>query len=104
MTRITSYAHDAALWCPYCAAAAAGPDGLDNNPDWHPVFATNDEADCPQSCDACGEFLQNALTADGAAYVIDHIESWIANELANSSSVLADWAEFYRARITVTLD
>ena len=27
------------------------------------------EADCPQYCDGCGEFLENPLTSDGMAYV-----------------------------------
>ena len=27
------------------------------------------EADCPQYCDGCGEFLENSLTSDGMEYV-----------------------------------
>lgn len=46
------------------------------------------EADCPQHCDDCGEFLENPLTGDGEKY----IREAIAGE-PNETTAL--WAAYY---------
>lgn len=74
----------AALWCESCArahmAAHVAPAWADlsdestwDSDDWPkgPFPEGGGPADSPQHCDACGEFLGNPLTPDGAAYVAD---------------------------------
>lgn len=56
------------------------------------------ESDCPEACDACGQFLENRLTDDGIAYVATMA---IANAYAHNSAsgngrVLREWIRFYR--------
>ena len=62
------------------------------------------EADSPQHCDGCGEFLENDLTSEGTAYVRRMIEDSIVNpspgdlELIAQGKmrpVLAKWQTFY---------
>ena len=73
------------------------------------------EADCPQHCDACGIFLENPLTEEGAAYVREaalvfgtpnNDRTWedIARlaEVAGSTPrgngpTVAEWIRFYLA-------
>ena len=47
------------------------------------------EADCPQHCDHCGEFLENPLTSDGAAYVREQL----ANRTIGGRA-LEEWRDF----------
>ena len=47
------------------------------------------EADTPQHCDSCGEFLENPLTGDGVTYVA------AALSLPGNQDVLDQWREFY---------
>lgn len=59
-----------------------------------PYAGGGGEADHPQHCDQCGLFLQNSLTAEGAAYV----RYTLAREFGRASnSALDAWREFYRA-------
>lgn len=53
------------------------------------------ESDCPQHCDACGVFLENALTADGSAYVKSAFKAYHADR-SGSLAVLQTWADAYR--------
>lgn len=48
------------------------------------------EADCPQHCGGCGEFLENPLTDDGRAYVLESVRAGEAPE---------EWRAYY----TITL-
>lgn len=48
------------------------------------------EADYPQHCGSCGEFLENPLTEDGIEYVKQAIEDGTGN-----AAILAQWKEFY---------
>lgn len=52
------------------------------------------EADCPQHCDQCGEFLENALTGEGVEYVREAIDEARAAGRVDSPA-LTIWAEFY---------
>lgn len=62
------------------------------------------EADTPQHCGNCKEFLQNPLTDDGRDYVKRAMETY-ANETwsfhdsfgqtCGSESVLEEWSDFY---------
>lgn len=56
------------------------------------------EADAPQHCGACGEFLENPLTQDGARYVLaallDH-----ANCGRGDPGTLSTWLDFYQDEI-----
>lgn len=101
------YAYQAALWCASCAkeiianktAAGEAPEDPDNEE----TFDSDDfpkgpyfegEADNPQYCDGCGEFLENDLTADGVTYVKERIEeALIAGNRA--SIAITEWLPFY---------
>ena len=52
------------------------------------------EADTPQHCEGCGVFLENPLTSDGRAYVLDSITRLHRGE-GGSRAVLKTWAAFY---------
>lgn len=81
-----AYISNAALYCESCA-----PDDADG-----PYGDGGGEADCPQSCDACGAFLENPLTAEGRRYVVEKIREYITSlaKLGNVD-VLVEWAEWY---------
>lgn len=52
------------------------------------------EADCPQHCDHCGTFLDNALTGDGETYVRDAFREFVETGHGNPD-VLAEWKAAY---------
>lgn len=59
-----------------------------------PAAHTPTEADTPQHCDHCCEFLENPLTTDGYVYVSDAIEKHRTTGRGNRD-VLNIWAEYY---------
>lgn len=78
-----AYIYCAALYCESCGdiiranleSAGKAPLKLENESTWDsdtypkgPYSDGGGEADCPQHCDSCGVFLENALTDDGDAY------------------------------------
>jgi hypothetical protein len=82
------YMYQAALYCEACGEAIrerlTAEGKAPSNPEDEHSFDSGDfpkgpypegggEADCPQHCDACGLFLENALTADGLDYVREAI-------------------------------
>ena len=100
--RIDAWAYSAALHCPSCARSAYG-DKLDdgtardsegNTPS--PVFSDSSEADTPQHCDSCGEFLENSLTNDGVDYVVSAL---VRHETSNgkdgNAETLKLWSAYY---------
>ncbi len=97
---MNAYAYCAALYCEQCAnrikddlfvnGVIAGDDS-EEYPQG-PFSNGGGESDCPQHCDACGEHLENSLTADGYRYVAEAIDSW---PNAGSQKFLRDWADFY---------
>jgi hypothetical protein len=102
------YVYNAALLCEECgekaraeltAAGQAPADEHDENTydsDDFPKGPYDDgggEADSPQHCDDCHEFLENPLTADGEKYVRETIErEIIAGKRGEVSKV---WEAFY---------
>jgi hypothetical protein len=56
------------------------------------------EADTPQHCDGCGQFLGNPLTGDGLVYVEHAIRASLTNKRLTgvTSDAVVDWAEFYK--------
>lgn len=121
-----AYVFRAALFCESCGelerklicerlgvtAESMDSSNPDSN-DWPcgPYGDGGGEADTPQHCGSCGEFLENPLTDDGAAYVKEAAapfmvegESWEqtarrAEDSARlaSNPVLATWIRFYFA-------
>lgn len=119
------YVYQAALWCEECTSEICLeinlPQGADieNESSWdsddYPKGPYNDgggEADCPQHCDSCHIFLENPLTGDGVAYVLDSLASYMSKddcELGDSlraqyvsdraqddgQAILAQWALHY---------
>lgn len=81
---MNAYVFQAALYCEDCGNAIKAeldlakktPDEPDDehtfDSDEYPKGPYSDgggEADCPQYCDDCGEFLENPLTSDGMQWV-----------------------------------
>ena len=100
-TDIQAWAYSAALFCCHCAEQAYGKealsngtarDGEGNTPS--PVFVDSSEADSPQHCDSCGEFLENALTDDGVEFVADSIAACLYDAMGNRA-IVQQWASFY---------
>lgn len=93
-----AYVFQAALYCAPCGEAIrsrlpAPPDASCFDSGDYPAGPYPDgggEADSPQHCEACGEFLRNALTADGVQYVRETI-----GRSRPGSVALTIWAEFY---------
>jgi hypothetical protein len=56
------------------------------------------EADTPQHCDGCGQFLENPLTADGLIYVEDALRHRLTAEelIGAANDVVVYWAKFYK--------
>jgi hypothetical protein len=56
------------------------------------------EADTPQHCDGCGQFLENPLTGDGLIYVEDAIRDWVTTGKPSGATneVIVEWANFYK--------
>lgn len=120
-----AYLFRAALWCEVCTAplesrhakdlpaGASLDDESTYDSDQFPKGPYPDgggEADTPQHCDGCNTFLENPLTPDGVAYVLEAARNRIAppgtRELTWSEAaqlaeeeghkVLAVWLRFYQ--------
>jgi hypothetical protein len=104
-TNLDAYVHEAALWCGPCiiktlvAERKAAPGAIDMVPaealeqivaangstregDYDsddlpngPYIDGGGEADTPQHCDGCRQFLESPLTGDGLIYVEDAIRA-----------------------------
>ncbi len=90
-----AYAYQAALLCEPCAKTVKQriekPDVDDS--DTYPQGPYADgggEADTPQHCTTCLDFLENPLTTDGQAYVIERIIDG-----SGATHVLDEWRTFY---------
>lgn len=95
-----AYAYNAEMICDACAAKIK--DELDENGiedtgdtnDYPQSDCGNDEADCPQHCADCSEFLENGLTSEGYAYVREAIREHHATGRGDAA-ILRTWGEFY---------
>ena len=100
-----AYTYRAALYCSDCAESIksqlegeAGCDralmetGIDDSELYPqgPYSNGGGEADCPQHCDSCWEFLENTLTDDGLEYVRKAIARG-----TGKADVLRTWQNFY---------
>lgn len=74
------YAFNGAIYCPDCA-----PDGAD------PIFEGS-ETDCPSHCDACEEYVPEALTPDGVRYVLEALSD-ARNGRGGRVEILDVWAD-----------
>src|SRR6202045_5065155 len=122
-----AYLYNAALWCGPCmikmlvAGRKAAPGAIDMLPaealeqivsangftsesDYDsddlpkgPYADGSGEADTPQHCDGCGQFLENPLTADGLIYVEDALRRCLTTKklIGAPNDAVVDWAEFY---------
>lgn len=91
------YVYKADVWCEECTQAIKEKilqELVPDNPEDESSFDSNDypkgpfessyeEADTPMHCAGCDLFLENPLTPDGEAYVLDQ------------EHVLPEWREFY---------
>jgi hypothetical protein len=123
-----AYLYKAALWCGPCiiktlvAERKAAPGALDMEPAeaLQQIVSSNGftsesdydsddlpkgpypdgggEADTPQHCDSCGQFLENPLTGDGLICVGDTIRDSLRTKKLSSATnnAVVDWAEFYK--------
>lgn len=123
-----AYIYRAALWCGPCviktlvAARKAAPGAIDLSPaealqqivsangftsESHydsddlpkgPYAEGGGEADIPQHCEGCGQFLGNPLTADGLIWVEDAIRGYLATRkvTAETTDAVNEWTDFYK--------
>lgn len=90
--RITSWIHNAAIYCDDCKPDNGCSDDrcLDSECCPQPVFSTSDEADTPQHCEACNAFLENALTGDGMEWLREALSSE-----RGTDEIKDEWRSFY---------
>lgn len=100
-----AYVYQAALLCEDCAAKVKAdldqhrdcdtdpPDDSESYPQG-PHQDGGGEADSPCHCDHCETFLENPLTADGAAWLAEAFQAFILNGTGNPE-VIEDWWGFY---------
>jgi len=98
---MNAYAYKASLYCESCGEMVKAKcrhldTGDSNDYPQGPYGNGGGEADTPQSCDHCHTFLENPLTDDGRAYVLEAIET---GDL-EGSAVLREWSEFYGINAT----
>lgn len=93
-----AYIFQADIYCDECGAAIRDEyraNGIadDGDSDTFPQGPYPDgggEADCPQHCGNCHEFLENPLTSDGEEYVKQALI-----DATGDPEVLAQWSEYY---------
>ena len=123
-----AYIYKAALWCGPCmiktlvAERKAAPGAIDLSPtealaqivsangfttesDYDsddlpkgPYADGGGEADTPQHCDECSQFLENPLTGDGLTYVEDAIRAALRTKRLTGATndAVVEWANFYK--------
>lgn len=105
---MNAYVYQAALLCEHCARQVmkepipehvreAIAEGLDyDSDDWPcgPYEHGGGEADSPQHCDRCHVFLENPLTADGVAYVVEYLDQ-IGKTHRGQYQLWQEWKAFY---------
>jgi len=126
--RMDAYVYRAALWCGPCLIKAlaaerkAAPGAIDIFPaevlqqivsangftsESHydsddlpkgPYAEGGGEADAPQHCEGCGQFLGNPLTVDGLICVENVIRDYLTTKNVNGAATGAviEWADFYK--------
>ena len=123
-----AYICKAGLWCGPCvikalvAARKAAPGAIDMSPaealqqivsangftrESHydsedlpkgPYAQGGGEADTPQHCEGCRQFLGNPLTSDGMLWVEGAIRDYLTtrNPIAVTTDTVNEWADFYK--------
>ena len=123
-----AYIYKAGLWCGPCviktvvAARKAAPGAIDMSPaealqqvvsangftresDYDsddlpkgPYAQGGGEADTPQQCEGCRQFLGNPLTSDGVLWVEDVIRGYLTTRKATAATTdtVNEWADFYK--------
>lgn len=96
------YIYGAALYCADCAHDIMSDLEPPAYEPWdsseYPVGPYPDgggEADCPQHCDRCEEFLGNPLTGDG----YDYLEEVLTSALLDHYGHISTWASFYGVNV-----
>jgi len=103
-----AYVYQAALLCEACGIAKStalraegkAPEDSSDESSYDsddfpkgPFYEGGGEADTPQHCDACHAFLENPLTSDGEAYVLDAIEHALVE--GEDCVALTEWMPHY---------
>ena len=123
-----SYIYKAALWCGPCMiktlvaerkaalgaidlsptealAQIVSANGFTSESDYDsddlpkgPYADGGGEADSPQHCDGCRQFLENPLTGDGLTYVEDAISAALTTKRLTGATndTVVEWANFYK--------
>lgn len=102
-----AYIFQAALICEACCLGVQGALPKPAHVDMHdessydsgewpkgPYRDGGGEADTPQHCDMCGQFLDNALTGDGETYVRDAFREFVETG-RGALNVLGEWKAAY---------
>jgi len=61
------------------------------------------EADSPQHCDLCGEFLENPLTTDGLDYIFNSVINCLSSG-SGDKAVILQWVNHYGITIEDLMD
>jgi hypothetical protein len=90
-----AYIYCADIYCDDCARAIRIDCAEDSgDSDGYPQGPYSDgggEADGPQCCGACGEFLENPLTGDGYQYLLELLATYISPD---DSQILEELGEY----------
>lgn len=123
-----AFIYQAALYCEDCGQSIRdsldGTDKAPENPDDESSYDSDDypkgpypdgggESDTPSHCDACNAHLENPLTSDGYAYVIEAVAEDVRDACApRNAGHLGSapferpswtiWRTFYNVRIFVS--
>jgi len=98
-----AYVYRGSFYCTDCAQELinvmdefhmARPDGNSDNYPQGPYPNGGGEADVPNHCDRCGDFLYNPLTTDGVNYVSQTLADY-EEGLPGVYETLEEWREYY---------
>lgn len=107
-----AYIYQAALYCEECAEEIrgelidAGIGESDDSETWPqgPFADGGGEADVPQHCDRCREFLANPLTSDGFDYVLAKVADFVSRPGAGNPDVIHAWIDYYGITLEAVIE
>jgi len=92
--RPIAYIRESDIVCADCAKL----EGID--PDWHPVFSTDEPGDWGETCDACGRFIRpGTAAAEAADYCSLTVNGSFATLTVRDPSAVRRIAEEYGGRV-----
>ena len=94
LTEPTYYTADADTWCEDCVTRRYGAsEGVCDSEGNEIGAAFGDESDSPVHCAGCGAFMENALTPEGYAYILESVIEALGH--GRQSVAVTEWAPYY---------